>query len=737
MIGRTVSHYQIVGQLGAGGMGVVYAAEDARLGRQVALKFVPEELAKDRQAVERLRSEARTASGLNHPNICTIYDIGEYEGRPFIVMELLKGQTLRERLANGPLRIHEAVELGIQVADALDSAHHRGIMHRDIKPANLFLVERGQVKILDFGLAKLVRHATGSTTTGSTRDHTAEGVTLGTVSYMSPEQVTGEPLDGRTDLFSLGVVLYECVTGHQPFTGKTSAVIFSAILTRAPVAPVVFNPELPLRLQEVINNCLEKDRELRYQDAAGLRADLKRVKRDLESGHSGVFRIGAAPTGVATTAYGSGQQTAIDTASRPPLEHSGATRRPIVTITVSLLLGAVLAAAGAFVFWQRARSTATAPAPGPATGSQESYVRSRIGLATTSLDAKDYHGALGYADDVLRVAPNDAEATRIRDAARTMIRRFDQAVARARERLSASDTEGAQSAINEARAIEPGSPALAELQSALVAQLRAQAEAARREAQRRPAPPPVQPPSRQAPADTAHNEPPHRESGSRGATPAPPPSRTESSSTGTMNPVPPPPAPVQPPPPQQQATPPQTAPQQQPAPQPTPPASSGTPTSQAPAQSAPSSPPAAQPTRPPETAPEPQPSEPPAPRREPTPAARGNTPAQTESDEAAIRRVVQSYGRAIESKDIGLFRRVKPNMTPEEQRRVEEGFRAVTSQQVNITILSVEQHGQEASVRLRRRDTIQAGGRQQTIESFQTLTLTKSGSGWVIREIGQ
>ena len=292
MIGKTVSHYRINGSLGAGGMGVVFSGEDIRLGRPVALKFVPEELAKDAASVERLKSEARTASGLNHPNICTIYDIGEFEGQFFIVMELLKGETLRDRLTKAALKIHEAVDLGIHIADALDSAHHRGIIHRDIKPANLFLVDRGPVKILDFGLAKAVARANdGTTTTGVTRDRTAAGITLGTVAYMSPEQVTGEELDGRTDLFSLGVVLYEAITGQQPFTGKTSAVIFSAILTRAPVAPVVFNPELPVRLQEVINNCLEKDRELRYQDAAGLRADLKRVKRDLESGHSGVYRL--------------------------------------------------------------------------------------------------------------------------------------------------------------------------------------------------------------------------------------------------------------------------------------------------------------------------------------------------------------------------------------------------------------------------------------------------------------
>jgi serine/threonine protein kinase len=212
-------------------------------------------------------------------------------------MELLKGQTLRDKLTAAPLKTLDVVELGIQVADALDSAHRQNIIHRDIKPANIFLVDRGQVKVLDFGLAKFVSgQATALTTAGSTREQTAEGVTLGTVSYMSPEQVTGEELDGRTDLFSLGVVLYEALTGHQPFTGKTTAVVFSAILTQAPVAPVVFNPMLPLRLQEVVNNCLEKDRELRYQDAAGLRADLRRVKRDLESGRSGVYRVTEAAT---------------------------------------------------------------------------------------------------------------------------------------------------------------------------------------------------------------------------------------------------------------------------------------------------------------------------------------------------------------------------------------------------------------------------------------------------------
>src|ERR1700730_18081963 len=389
VIGRTVSHYQIVGQLGAGGMGVVYAAEDRRLGRTVALKFVPEDLAKDQHAIERLRSEARTASGLNQANICTIYDIDEYEGRPFIAMELLKGQTLRERLNTAPLKIHDAVELGIQVADALDSAHRRDIIHRDMKPANLFLVDRGQVKILDFGLAKLVSpQAAVLTTGGATRDQTAEGVTLGTVAYMSPEQVTGEQLDCRTDLFSLGVVLYECLTGRQPFTGKTSAVIFSAILTRAPVAPVLFNPELPPRLQEVINNCLKQDRELRYQDAAGLRADLKRVKRDLESAHSGVFRIaGSAPLGSGELLSGGRSTLApgarTDTAPHEQLEQPTArgTRRGVAFAVVAtvLILGVALAGTASFLMWTRGRARLeTTAAP-----SSQTFVRSRLGLATT------------------------------------------------------------------------------------------------------------------------------------------------------------------------------------------------------------------------------------------------------------------------------------------------------------------------------------------------------------------
>ncbi|MEE8129528.1 MAG: serine/threonine-protein kinase, partial [Vicinamibacterales bacterium] len=631
--------YEVVAEIGRGGMGEVYRARDTKLDRDVALKVLPQAFTDDPDRLARFEREAKVLASLNHPNICTLHDIGQHDGRPFIVMEVVQGDTLRKRLQRGRLDSSQSIDFGIQLADALDAAHGKGVIHRDIKPANIVITDRGQAKLLDFGLAKLAPHAeaqsTGAHAAAPTIDAgqlTNPRTVVGTLSYMSPEQARGEELDGRSDLFSLGTVLYEMVTGQRAFPGQMSAVIFDAILNRAPTPPVHFAPDVPMRLGKIINNATEKNRDLRYQTAAELRADLRRARRDLDSSRS-VSLSASAFAGVHVAPSGATSQTAAGVPETPLASGpagSGPTPAPSARGRVwgYGACGLVAAALVAALFFP------SDPSPEvPQVDRITALAQAQLAQATESLARRDYESAIAQADAALALQPDDADAQRVRSAA-----------------VAALESQPSPASVS---------------------------ETVRDAAESDPAPITSVSPVAQEPQDPAAPEP-QRMPAAPAQTTTPPPA--------TAPPVTPEPVDVTP------VTP-------EPVPEPEPTAIVT-----------------------PEIAP-PPPDDPPV------------TQPTTASDEAAIRRVLDDFARATETKDVELYRSVRPIST-EEERRLRSGFDAVETQQVELLIESIEITGDRASVQGSRQDTfVGADGQKQTRQSNLSITLTRQDRGWVITEI--
>jgi serine/threonine protein kinase len=613
MIGRTVSHYRILSPLGSGGMGVVYLAEDERLGRQVALKFLPAVWSREREALDRFRVEARAASSLSHPGICAIYDIGEDGDTPYIVMEALRGETLRERIAKGPLKVSDVLDIGIQLSDALDAAHAQGIVHRDIKPANIFLGDKNRAKLLDFGLAKLTAASPVTSSRADTTSPVAHrapenqitmpGVTVGTVSYMSPEQARGEDIDSRTDLFSLGAVLYEMATGHQPFGGSTTAVVYDAILNRAPRPVALLNALVPPRLEAVIATALEKDRELRCQHASDLEAELKRIRRDLDSASLTISQPGPAAAHESAPAL-----------ARPAAR--SASTRPRRSWAVAAAGVAILTALTAGVWVLRGRNAVPDLAETPP-AAESSALPPPVSAAVP--------GAALPTAAVSTPAPSQTAAPA--GNARVVIR--------------------SEPPPQAARTVETGAePRRSAPTPGLVAP-----------ATSSPTPPVIAAPATPVPVIPPVLQPPAI-ANNAGETLSIPSAAVPAPATATE-----PAAPIS-----------------QPA----------------------------------------QLSSPP--------------PAPVESDENAIRRVLRAYEQAIETKDIALFRVVRPNLTAAEEAVLRNSFRQVDSQEIDIRVESLRVDGRTATARISRQDTLVTRGRRQTQNSTQTLRFEKTASGWVIAE---